>query len=217
MSHIKIPSAPVSVLKRNTGNSTWVMQLSKKKNRTDVLLRRLLRLDVSGPPTFDGREYLEAFMAVRKPEDALAFVNRFGSPAAEILKWGKISFSEFGALQELVRTAALTPLLEWPPKDLPFGLYPERLSLRGDTPPFTFLHETDMGIEACCAQVFFEKLSGVEFRWCARPDCDEMFRKQTRHDKIYCTPECAHVVAVRANRARANKTSVREKRGRKRR
>jgi CGNR zinc finger protein len=215
MSQIKIPSTPVSVLKRNTGNFTWVMQLTK--NGTDALLERDQRLDVSNPPTFDGREYLSAFMAVRELEDALVFVNRFGSPAAEILKWGEISFSEFIALQKLVRTAALTPLSEWPPKELSIGLNPERLALRWDTTPFTFVHETDMGIEACCAQVFFEKLSGVEFRWCARPDCDEMFRKETGHDKIYCSPECAHLMAVRANRARANKTRVRKKGSRKRR
>jgi hypothetical protein len=155
-------------------------------------------------------------MAVREPQDALAFVNRFGSPAAEMAKWGKITFGEFRALQELIRAVARTPLSEWPPKELPVGLNPEKLALRWDTIPFTFVHETDMGIEACCAQVFFEKLSGVEFRWCTRPDCNEMFRKETGHDKIYCSPECAHIMAVRANRSRANTKNARKKGSRRR-
>ncbi len=96
------------------------------------------------------------------------------------------------------------------------GVNPWRLSLRWDVTPPTFVHETYAGIEACCAQVFFEKLSGVEFRWCARADCDEMFRKETGHDKIYCTSDCAHLAAVRASRARASKAKIRTKRGRKR-
>jgi hypothetical protein len=213
MSQIKIPSAPVAVLKRSTGTSTWVMQPSKKGS--DTLLSRINLAYRSRPVAFNGREYFEAFMAVREPRDALAFVHRFGSPAAEIDKWASITFSEFQALQELVRTVANTPLSEWPPKELSIGLNPERLALRWDTIPFTFVHETDMGIEACCAQVFFEKLSGVEFRWCARPDCNQMFRKKTGHDKIYCGPECAHLTAVRASRARLNKGITRKKRNRK--
>jgi hypothetical protein len=215
MSHIKLPSAPVAVLKRSTGTSKWVMQPSKKGS--DTLLKRIDLDYRSRPIPFGGREYFDAFMAVREPKDALAFVNHFGSPAAEISKWGKITFSEFQALQELIRTVASTPLSEWPPKQLPIGLNPERLSLRWDTIPFTFVHETDMGVEACCAQVFFEKLSGVEFRWCSRPDCSQMFRKETGHDKIYCSSECAHLMAVRASRARSNKTRVRKKGSRKRR
>ncbi len=184
---------------------------------SDMLLTRINLAYRSGPKAFDGREYLEAFMAVREPKDALAFVHRFDSPAAEIDKWGKITFGEFKALQELVRAVALTPLSEWPPKELSIGLNPERLALSWDTTPFTFVHETDMGIEACCAQVFFEKLSGVEFRWCARGDCDEMFRKETAHNRIYCSPECGHVMAVRAYRSQANQASVRKKTVRKRR
>jgi hypothetical protein len=214
MSHIKIPSAPVAVSKRSTGKSTWVIHPSEKGS--DTLLRRTDLAYRSSPVAFDGREYLEAFMAVREPKDALAFVDRFGSPAAEINKWSRITFGEFQALQELVRTVANTPLSEWPPEELPIGLNPERLALRWDTIPFTFVHETDMGIEACCAQVFFEKLSGVEFRWCARPDCNQMFRKETGHDKLYCRPECAHLTAVRASRARLNKGTTRKKRSRKR-
>jgi len=229
MSQIKIPNAPLSVVKINSEKFTWVKQLAE--NGEDVLLRRTAVLRGSGPPAFDGREYLDAFMAVREPEDALTFVNRFGCPSVN--DWGEITFSEFRTLQNVVRIANLTPLSEWPPKDLSiersdlrvmvvhergasFGVNPWRFSLRWDMTPFTFVHETNMGIEACCAQVFFEKLSGVEFRWCARADCNKWFRKETGHDKIYCTPGCAHLVAVRASRAPASKTRVRKKRGRKR-
>ncbi len=245
MSQIKIPSAPLSVSKINSGNSTWAMRFDK--NRADMVLRRVKLLPGTGPPSFDGSEYLEAFMAVRKPEDALTFVNRFGCPSLTYFDF--ITFSEFKDLQNMVRTAARTPLsewpqedLSWPPKDHPLfeqsdmtqmvvpavlphsgggyggfiGVNPWRLELRWDMTPFAFVHEATSGIEACFAQVFFELLSGVKFRWCARADCDEMFRKETGHDKIYCTPDCAHLAAVRASRARASKAKIHAKRGRKR-
>ena len=212
MSHIKIPSAPVNVLKRSTGTSNWTMQ--PLKGGSDALLTRISLDYESRPIAFDAREYLNAFMAVRAPSEALAFVRRFGSPAAEMARWGKITFSEFQELQKLIRTVANTPLSEWPPNELPIGLNPERLALRWETTPFTFVHETNMGIEACCAQVFFEKLSGIEFRWCSRADCDEMFRKETGHDKIYCSPECAHLMAVRNSRARTNRIGMRKRRRR---
>jgi hypothetical protein len=229
MSQIKIPSAPLTVSKINVGNSTWVML--PDKNSADMILKRIALLPGTCPSAFDGSEYLEAFMAVREPEDALAFVNHFGDPS--IGDWGAITFSDFRALQNVVRIVMRTPLSEWPPKDLSiersgirdmvvnehgalFGVNPWRISLLWDMTPPVFVHETYAGIEACCAQVFFEKLSGVEFRWCARADCGAMFRKETGHDKIYCTPDCAHLAAVRASRARANRTSL-KKRSRKRR
>jgi hypothetical protein len=229
MSQIKIPSAPLTVSKINVGNSTWVML--PDKNSADMILRRVALLPGTGSSAFDGREYLEAFMAVREPEDALTFVNRFGDPSMSGL--GAITFRDFKDLQNMVRIATRTPLSEWPPKDLSIEsagvrylvspemgghlvLNPWRLELRWDMTPPVLVHQTYAGIEACCAQVFFEKLSGVEFRWCARADCGTMFRKETGHDKIYCTPDCAHLAAVRASRARANRTSL-KKRSRKRR
>jgi hypothetical protein len=229
MSQIKIPSAPLTVSKINSGNSTWVMR--RDKDRADMILSRVALLPGTGPSTFDGSEYLEAFMAVREPEDALTFVNRFGDPSISNL--GSITFSDFRALQNVLRIAMRTPLSEWPPKDLSIersdmrvmvvnesgvllGVNPWRLSLLWDMTPPVFVHETYAGIEACCAQVFFEKLSGVEFRWCARADCGAMFRKETGHDKIYCTPDCAHLAAVRASRARANRTSLKKRRRKRR-
>lgn len=214
MSQIKI-TAPVRVWKKNTGNWTW--EKFTDHGRADVIFRRLQRLENPDPPAFDGHSYLERFMSVRNAEEAFRFVNRFGSPAAEIVKWGEIRFSEFVALQQIVQSAVATPLSAWPPKDVPIGLYSEHLSLRWSTSPPTFVHETDMGIAACCAQVFFEKLSGVEFRWCANSDCTGIFRKTTGHDKIYCCYDCGHKMAVQADRARAKarKTKVRKKKDRK--
>ena len=81
-----------------------------------MILSRVALLPGTGPSTFDGSEYLEAFMAVREPEDALTFVNRFGDPSISNL--GSITFSDFRALQNVLRIAMRTPLSEWPPKDL---------------------------------------------------------------------------------------------------
>jgi hypothetical protein len=52
------------------------------------------------------------------------------------------------------------------------------------------------------ATIQIDQLQGAQFRVCARHDCNNPpFRLEARH-KIYCTPECAHLVAVRKSRER---------------
>jgi len=52
------------------------------------------------------------------------------------------------------------------------------------------------------ATIQIDKLQGAQFRVCARHDCkNPPFRLEARH-KIYCSPECAHLVAVRKSRER---------------
>ncbi len=52
------------------------------------------------------------------------------------------------------------------------------------------------------ATIQIDKLQGASFRECARHDCKNApFRVEARQ-KIYCTQECAHLVAVRRSRER---------------
>ena len=195
MSHIKL-TAPIRVVKKTTAAGTRKWTATRTPEDADVVFRRNLPSE-PGPSEFDGEQYLKAFTAVQTPQQALAFLNRFGSPAAEIRYWGSITFAHFKDLQRVVRTAAEVPIADWSTNVIPIGLNPQEISLVLDEDGFSFIHSTEMGVQACCAQIFFAKLSGVEFCWCAQPDCGTLFRKETGHDKIYCTYECAYVMAVR--------------------
>ena len=58
----------------------------------------------------------------------------------------------------------------------------------------------EIGARACFAELCFEKLQGTTFGWCARADCGQFFQHTSRHARKYCSPECAHLVAVRNSR-----------------
>jgi hypothetical protein len=45
-------------------------------------------------------------------------------------------------------------------------------------------------------------LRHADFESCARADCGIPFARRSGHNQIYCSPECAHVVAQRALRER---------------
>jgi hypothetical protein len=61
---------------------------------------------------------------------------------------------------------------------------------------------TGRTLQAIIATIQLDKLHGSEFRICARSDCKNApFKIEARH-KIYCTPACAHLVAVRNSRGR---------------
>jgi hypothetical protein len=57
-------------------------------------------------------------------------------------------------------------------------------------------------LRAMVATIQVEKLQGATFKDCARSDCKNApFRVEARH-KIFCSSDCAHLVAVRKSRAR---------------
>jgi hypothetical protein len=65
-------------------------------------------------------------------------------------------------------------------------------------------------IDAIVASIQIDKLRGAEFRYCARSDCTEPFQVESRHERIYCSTDCAHYMAVKNSRARAEKNKGRQ-------
>jgi hypothetical protein len=60
-------------------------------------------------------------------------------------------------------------------------------------------------LRSMIASIQIDKLKGATFRVCARTDCTNApFRVGTRN-KIFCSSDCAHLVAVRESRKRARK------------
>jgi len=191
----------------------------------------------------DGGEYLDALLAVKNAADALRFLNRFGDPGChfyienpptihtdtllgrsvksaewpQIIARDYIYLGEIRELQTALRLATELPVNEWSLRtSRPVDWFdPERppLELHFDAGRLTGLCRVTRGAMACSAQLFFEKASGAEYGWCARTDCDGFFRIASRHPRKYCSPECAHLAAVRASRERLRRSvAVRKRR-----
>ena len=125
----------------------------------------------------------------------------------------KISKDEFADWQRFFRKALILRAKEW---ETLAGEFDKRKAktLRG---PFAinlrWEGETPLGVFYCSgafemigATIHLDALQGAQFRVCARPDCNNPpFRVEARH-KIFCSPECAHLVAVRNSRQRAAET-----------
>lgn len=83
--------------------------------------------------------------------------------------------------------------------------------------PYFFVN-TDLlaSLESCpsaiAATITLDHLNGSQFGICSRPDCKAVFELESKHEQKYCKRACAHVMAVRAYRAKPEKVR-REKRG----
>jgi hypothetical protein len=162
----------------------------------------------------DGWEVRQRFVAIRKVDDALAFLNAVGAFCWRIKE---LSFSVFQSTQEYVTKCMLSPQEKWGQyRDLlrglqragcshfvsiSFGRVP-RLELHLDAErPVSELFCSVGAIQAIGATLFLDKVLGAEYGVCERPDCPQRFFQITsRHSRKYCTPECAHLMAVRNSR-----------------
>jgi hypothetical protein len=65
-------------------------------------------------------------------------------------------------------------------------------------------------LDAIAFSIQYDHLQGHTNRYCARPDCGKIFLLGYRREKIYCSIECAHVMAVRKSRARVGNPKPRK-------
>jgi len=126
-----------------------------------------------------------------------------------------VTQSDFVEWQQLLKEALVRPAKEW--KSLAREFAPEKVSRL--TGPLRILFDwqgavpvakvvlTD-SLTAIIATIQVDALRGAKFRVCARHDCKSApFRIEARH-KIYCSSDCAHLVAVRNSRERAAKAEA---------
>lgn len=125
-----------------------------------------------------------------------------------------ISQRIFEQWQNLLREALLRPAQEWRALEREFGrpragvlggglTAPLKIAFdwAGETPQAVIFAQT--ALDAIIATIQIDKLTGAEFRVCSRHDCKSPpFRVEARQ-KIFCSSDCAHLVAVRNSRARA--------------
>ena len=65
--------------------------------------------------------------------------------------------------------------------------------------------------DALRASIFLARLSSSKWKRCARPDCNQLFESQSKRERLYCTPECGHLQAVRDYNARKRAAQPRRK------
>lgn len=53
---------------------------------------------------------------------------------------------------------------------------------------------------ALVGTVLIDRLEGARFKVCRRPDCHRTFRLQSKHKRMYCSYDCAHLQSVRESR-----------------
>ena len=162
---------------------------------------------------FDPWKLRENFLAW-PIEDWKSFVSLTGS-----LGPFQVSKRDFERWQNFLKAALVCPPSKWKTLQEKFGVsgrirlvapaFSVRFEWNSDAPIARIT--TNSSLEAIIATIWVDALQGAEFRTCARSDCkNPPFRVEARQ-KIYCSPDCAHLVAVRNSRKRARKGAGRKR------
>jgi hypothetical protein len=129
-------------------------------------------------------------------EKAIAFLNKWG-------RWNSeeyLELSEIIHLQLAVREAVMNSQYGW---------FASEYSLPSDWrrcpefPYFSLL--TDKAEAALRMTVTADLLEQSTFKTCARPDCGQPFKVESKHEKKFCSHACGHLEAVRRSRKAAKK------------
>lgn len=128
---------------------------------------------------------------------------------------GDFSRDDFAEWQRFLRAAIVRQGRDW--KSLndwksPNGEFHWRKNMRLSRPvDFRFEWDSEVptariresnALSLMIATIQVDKLQGASFRPCARQDCMNPPFRVDAHQKIYCSPDCAHLVAVREWRGR---------------
>ena len=139
------------------------------------------------------------------PDEWEAFIAKTGS--FDPVRIDKRNFEQW---QELLRKALLHPAREWKAWGRNARLWlsaQPRVVFDWESEPPQVIIFAQSPLEAMIATIQIDKLTGAEFRVCARHDCkNPPFRVEARQ-KIFCSMDCAHLVAVRRSRERAAKAA----------
>jgi hypothetical protein len=152
------------------------------------------------------RTVTDAFLALDSPDDAKQFFELYGYWNRWIdTRRNKIKWSEILAFQSLLRQSWELDFTRWDDRikgDIhALNLIPNFLG-KG-YPILIFVADTVK--EFLLADLCFTALSGLPAAFCARKDCGKLFQKTSKHQRKFCSTECAHLESVRQHRARMSK------------
>jgi hypothetical protein len=145
---------------------------------------------------------------------------QFGSHPGEDLQCDKTKYQgpvsvwlgfedDFREWRELLRAALTAPVEQWPSLAEQFSQrkvdilqtpFPIQIEWQDGQPRGVVELRSALG--AVIASIQIDKLRGLEFRYCARPDCRKVFQLEGRRDRIYCSMDCGHYMAVKNSRKR---------------
>jgi len=75
-------------------------------------------------------------------------------------------------------------------------------------PPVVIVRCKDIQ-EAMRASVFLDRLDGFPWRRCAREDCGQVFKLESKRARLYCSTDCAHLKSVRSYNERKRAEAAR--------
>jgi hypothetical protein len=214
MSHlIKVPPLRVVVLYESRLNRKQIWTIERDKGDTAFLLREGA---LKEPPLIDAPSLLQSLLEIRSETEALTFLQDTGFTyfSGRVDDRCQALYSELREIQSLVKDAAVLDVAHWPSlKDKYLESYVDPLlfcpkfEIAWLARPPAIWCKTPNALEAIGTVLRLQKLNGEDFRHCSRADCDQIYRVASHHERKFCSPACAHLVAVRQSRAlsRSNK------------
>jgi hypothetical protein len=211
LSREKIPSTPVKVLldfQEIRLLQQQAQRIRERKRRTQKPSRPTPEIpDV----VLDGEVVLERLLSVRSDQDASQFCKEMF-----FAHWAERENENIGAvmrLREWTQYIATIPYSKWEPlveaagSDRWWGvadiLVPLKVEVRWDDRPPSLELRTPFVVRVISGVLQLKELRGQRFRSCARQDCGQIYEITSTHERLYCTSECAHLVAVRRSRNRS--------------
>lgn len=141
------------------------------------------------------------------PEDWKNFLDLAGS-----FSTSAVNQTEFMEWQGLLREALKLTPKKWSqlhkrfdPSKVEKFLAPLRIEFEWDGKSPRANIATMRSLDAMIATIQLDFLQGAQFKTCARPDCAAPPFRGDDPRKQYCSPQCAHLVAVRKSRAKQPK------------
>lgn len=202
--------------------SDYKVRTSRRAGEIYFRLTEMERVHHDRKPTL--REITEEFLAIIAPEDAVQFLSKYG-PLIESKRGLPSGKSTIKWSELLIIQAEITRLWETPPSKwnelvedlLKEGENPLRLDIHNqvkyfslttdfdETPPVLIANSNSV-MDDLAADLLFAALAGLPSAFCARADCHRLFQKTTKHERKYCSTECAHLESVRNYRARITRS-----------
>jgi CGNR zinc finger len=206
MAHEKLVTIPI-LFEFNRPRETWKMAGGDRLAAVDFSATYARQVD----PWFLREEFLKTSQS---KEDVLGFLNQYGY-------WDSVdylgSFWDFREWQSIIRELLIFPAAKW--KQLGekhdtkkiqrvlernlFGLYFDcEESLPVGVVPIGSI------LDLLLASIYIDKITGVKFGVCKRPDCRQVFVYSSRHRRIYCEPYCGHLESLRRSRRKVKTRRV---------
>jgi hypothetical protein len=151
------------------------------------------------------------FFEIKKPEEGLQLFAKYGVFGDENRNLDDccaagLSFAELIEWQALLKKCWLNDPSAWEAMAEQSGLFKVREILEeprlsiGFGAPIRMRLSCHSVRDAILAAVYLDKLANIRSSMCHRPDCGIVFNHKSKHKRIYCSSDCAHLEAVRNSR-----------------